>query len=43
MTELSRELKIMLIINAIAAFIYGIMFLAIPDLYHELSDELRDH
>ena len=39
MTELSKELKIMLIINAIAAFIYGVMFLAIPDVYHELSDE----
>ena len=39
MTELSKELKIMLIINAIAAFFYGFMFLVIPDVYHELSDE----
>ena len=39
MTELSKELKIMLIINAIAALFYGFMFLVIPDVYHELSDE----
>jgi len=39
MTELSKELKIVLIINAIAAFFYGFMFLVIPDIYNELSDE----
>ncbi len=39
MTELSKEFKIVLIINAIAAFFYGFMFLVIPDIYHELSDE----
>jgi len=39
MTELSKELKIVLIINVIAAFFYGFMFLVIPDIYNELSDE----
>ena len=39
MTELSKELKIVLTINAIAAFFYAFMFLVIPDIYHELSDE----
>ncbi|TFG29010.1 MAG: hypothetical protein EU532_04100 [Promethearchaeota archaeon] len=39
MTELSKELKIVLIINGIAAFIYGFLFLVIPEIYYDLSDE----
>jgi hypothetical protein len=39
MAEISKEFKIVLTINALAAFIYGFMFLVIPDIYHEISDE----
>jgi len=39
MTELSKELKIVLIIDGIATFFYGFMFLVIPEIYFNLSDE----
>lgn len=39
MTELLKELKIVLTITAIAAFFYGFMFLVIPEIYYDLSDE----
>ncbi len=38
MAEISKEMKIVLIINAIVAFIYGCIFLLIPDLYESLTD-----
>jgi len=39
MTELSKELKIVLLIDGIASFFYGFMFLVIPEIYFSLSDE----
>ena len=38
MAELSKEMKIVLIINAIVAFIYGFFYLIIPDIYRNLVD-----
>ncbi|MFX0186114.1 MAG: hypothetical protein ACFE8A_00105 [Candidatus Hodarchaeota archaeon] len=38
MAEMSKEIKIVFIINAIVAFIYGCIFLLIPDLYESLTD-----
>lgn len=36
MAEMSKEMKIILIINAIVAFVYGCIFLVIPELYSDL-------
>lgn len=38
MAEMSKEMKIVFIINGIVAFIYGCIFLLIPDLYESLTD-----
>ena len=38
MAELSKFIKIVLIIDIIAAFIYGILYLFIPEIYAELID-----
>ena len=40
MAELSKEVKIILLINAIPAFIYGFLFLIIPDIYVEITDAM---
>jgi len=40
MAGLSKKIKIVLIINAIVAFIYGSIFLLIPDLYEQLSGSI---
>ena len=38
MAELSKEAKIVLLANAIIGFIFGFLFLIIPDLYNELTE-----
>ena len=38
MAEISKEMKIVLIINAIIAFIYGFFYLIIPEIYRDLID-----
>jgi len=38
MAELSKFFKIVLIINILAAFVYGILFLFIPEIYAGLVD-----
>ena len=39
MAELSKEVKIVFIINAISAFIYAFLFLVIPDTYAQVMEE----
>ncbi len=39
MAEISKQFKIVLIINAIGAFIYAFQFLVITDIYIQLVDE----
>ncbi len=38
MAELSKEVKILFIINAIPCFIYAFLFLVIPDTYAQVSE-----
>ena len=38
MAELSKEVKIVFIINAISAFIYAFLFLVIPDIYVQITE-----
>lgn len=38
MTEISKRMKLLLIINTIAAFIYGFLYLAIPEILADLND-----
>jgi len=38
MAELSKEVKIVFIINAIPAFIYAFLFLVIPDTYVQITE-----
>ena len=38
MVEVSKEIKIVLLINAIVALIYGIMYMIIPDVTNALTD-----
>ena len=38
MAEISKEFKIVLIVNAIAAFAYGIMYVFLPDTVYSLND-----
>ena len=38
MAELSKEVKIVFIINAIPAFIYAFLFLVIPDTYAQITE-----
>ena len=40
MAEISKELKIVILINAIIAFVYGFLFVALTDMYLKLSDEI---
>lgn len=39
MAELSKEVKILFIINAIPCFIYAFLLLVIPDIYAQLQEE----
>jgi len=43
MTGLSKGAKFNLVINIIAAFIYGSIFLLIPDLYEQYTDSIYHH
>lgn len=38
MTEISKRMKLILIINTIAAFIYGFLYLVIPEILADLND-----
>ncbi len=38
MVEISKNMKIMLIVDAIAGFIYGVFYLIIPELYSVIID-----
>jgi len=38
MAEYSKEMKIVLIINLIVAFVYGIMYLFLPEVIYTLND-----
>jgi len=38
MVEMSKNMKIMLIVDAIAGFIYGVFYLIIPELYSVIID-----
>ena len=38
MTEVSKEVKVVFLINALFAFLYAFFFLIIPEIYLELSD-----
>jgi len=38
MAEFSKEMKIVLIINMIVAFVYGIMYLFLPEAVYSLND-----
>jgi len=38
MAEFSKEMKIVLIINLIVAFVYGIMYVFLPDTVYSLND-----
>jgi len=40
MAGLSKDLKIIMVFNIIAAFIYGSIFLLIPDLYEQYIDSI---
>ncbi|MFX0072778.1 MAG: hypothetical protein ACFFAO_16980 [Candidatus Hermodarchaeota archaeon] len=39
MAEMSKELKIVVLINSIIALIYGFLFVVLTDIYLDLSDE----
>ncbi len=38
MAEMSKEMKIVIIVNVIVAFIYGFLELIIPEIYYQLTD-----
>jgi hypothetical protein len=38
MAEMSREYKILLIVNIVVAFIYGIMYVFLPDMVSSVND-----
>lgn len=38
MAELSKETKLVFIINSLIAFIYAFLFLIIPEAYKQMSD-----
>ncbi len=38
MAEFSKEMKIVLIINMIVAFVYGIMYVFLPEIVYSLND-----
>ena len=38
MTEISKRMKVILIINTIIAFIYGFLYLVIPEILADLND-----
>jgi len=38
MVEISKNMKIMLVVDAIAGFIYGIFYMIIPELYFVIKD-----
>jgi len=38
MAEMSKEMKILMIVNVIVSFIYGFFHLIIPEIYYQLSD-----
>jgi len=38
MAEMSKEMKIVLLVNAVVAFIYAFLELIIPEIYYQLTD-----
>jgi hypothetical protein len=40
MAEFSKNIKIILILKAIPAFVYGFLFLIIPDIYVQITDAM---